>query len=47
MLEDKIKKELEQTKNGSGDIINNMSKFYTNTNKVIGKILKYRKCCRY
>lgn len=38
MLEDKIKRELEQTANEPGDIIHNMSKFYTNTNKVVGNI---------
>jgi hypothetical protein len=36
MMEEKIKKDLEQTTNGPGNIINNMSRFYTKTNKVIG-----------
>lgn len=40
MMENKIKKDLEQSIKNSNDIVSNMSRFYTKTNKVIGNSRK-------
>lgn len=39
MIEDKIKKDLEQSIKNSKDIVSNMSRFYTKLNKVVGNKL--------
>lgn len=39
-MENKIKKDLEQSIKNSNDIVSNMSRFYTKTNKVIGNSRK-------
>jgi len=36
-MEDKIKKDLEQSIKNTNDIVSNMSRFYSKINKVVGK----------
>jgi len=36
MMEDKIKKDLEQSIKNTNDIVSNMSRFYSKINKVVG-----------
>ena len=42
MMEDKIKKDLEQSIKNTNDIVSNMSRFYTKINKVVGKIIQHK-----
>lgn len=49
MMEDKIKKDLEQSIKDSNNIISNISRFYSKVNKVVGKeaLSNLRGCRRY